>query len=69
MLEKEFTMSNVTLIIIFIFIVFWLYSIISIVTSKFKDKRQKVFWTIGVIFVPFLSFFYLFMKKKLLQSD
>lgn len=62
-------MSNVTLIIFFLFMVFWLYSIISILTSKFKDKRQKVFWSIGVIFVPFLAFFYVFMKKKLLQNE
>ncbi|DAB27612.1 MAG: hypothetical protein A2513_01580 [Sulfurimonas sp. RIFOXYD12_FULL_33_39] len=61
-------MSNVTLVIFFLFIVFWLYSIISVFTSEFKDKKQKVFWSIGIIFVPFLAFFYLFMKKNLLQN-
>jgi hypothetical protein len=61
-------MSNSTLIILGVFIVFWLYCITSVVSNKFKDKRLKVFWTIGLIFVPFLAFFYIFKKNTLLED-
>ncbi|WP_415396483.1 hypothetical protein [Sulfurimonas sp. CS5] len=62
-------MSNITIAIIVLFLVFWLYSVISILTGEFVDKKQKVFWVIGIIFVPFLAFFYVFMKKKLLVKS
>ena len=60
-------MSNIAIAIIVLFLFFWLYSLISVFTSEFVDKKQKVFWVIGIIFVPFLAFFYIFMKKKLLK--
>ncbi|QFR49190.1 hypothetical protein FJR48_05395 [Sulfurimonas lithotrophica] len=60
-------MSNVTITIFLLFVVFWVYTIFSILRSEFVDKKAKVFWTIGVIFVPFLAFFYIFMKKNLLR--
>ena len=60
-------MSNITIAIIVLFLIFWLYSVISVLTSEFVDKKQKVFWVIGIIFVPFLAFFYVFMKKNLLK--
>jgi len=62
-------MSNITLIAIGLFIVFWLYSVVSILNSEFEDSKAKVFWLIGVFFVPFLAFFYLFMKKNLLKEQ
>ncbi len=60
-------MSNVTIVILVLFIAFWLYCAVSIFSSEFKSKQAKAFWVIGIIFVPFLAFFYLFMKKNLLK--
>lgn len=62
-------MSNITLGIIVLFIALWIYAIASILTSEFNDKKAKVFWTIGVIFVPVLAIFYLFMRKNLLVKS
>ncbi|MCK9455604.1 PLDc N-terminal domain-containing protein [Sulfurimonas sp.] len=59
-------MSDVTLLVFFLFIVFWVYSIISVYRAKFKEEKQKVFWRIAIVFVPPLAFFYLFMKKNLI---
>jgi len=60
-------MSNITLVVFVLFLALWLYCAISIFTSEFKDKKAKIFWMIGIVFVPFLAFFYLFMKKNLLK--
>lgn len=62
-------MSNITIAIIVLFLGLWIYSIISILTSEFNDKKAKVFWVIGIIFVPVLAFFYIFMKKNLLVKS
>ncbi len=61
-------MSNVTLIILALFILLWFYCIHSAVFSKFKNEKAKVFWIIGLVFVPLLSFFYIYFKKDLLES-
>ena len=60
-------MSNIAILVFVLFVAFWVYTIISIFTSEFKDAKAKVFWRIGIIFVPFLAFFYFFMKKNLLK--
>ena len=60
-------MSNITIIILLVFLIFWLYSLLSIFTGEFKEEKAKVFWGIGVFFVPFLAFFYIFMRKNLLR--
>lgn len=60
-------MSNVSITVFVLFIAFWMYTIVSVFNSEFKDKKQKVFWAIGIVFVPFLAFFYIFMKKNLLK--
>jgi len=59
-------MSNYVITVFFLFIVIWIYTIISIFRADFKEEQQKIFWRIGIIFVPFLVPFYLFMKKDLL---
>lgn len=59
-------MSNVTILLFFLFVAFWAYSVISVYRAKFKDEKQKTFWMIGIVFVPPLAFFYLFMKKNLI---
>lgn len=60
-------MSNITISVLVLFLALWLYCMISIFTSEFKEKKAKIFWIIGIIFVPFLAFFYLFMKRNLLK--
>ena len=62
-------MSNITIAILFLFFGIWIYSIGSILTNEFNDKKAKVFWTIGIIFVPVLAIFYIFMKKNLLVKS
>jgi hypothetical protein len=59
-------MSNITIAILVLLVGIWIYSIGSIFSNDFKDKKAKVFWIIAVVFVPILSVFYLFMKKNLL---
>lgn len=59
-------MSNISILILVVLVGIWIYSVGSVLTNEFKDKRAKVFWIIAVIFVPILSIFYLFMKKNLL---
>ncbi|MCK5110261.1 MAG: PLDc N-terminal domain-containing protein [Arcobacteraceae bacterium] len=61
-------MSSTALIILPLFILFWFFCIASAVFNKFKNEKAKVFWIIGLIFVPFLSFFYIFLKKDLLED-
>lgn len=62
-------MSNVTILVLSIIIFLWIYSIISIITSEFKNKKEKVFWLIAIVFIPILTFFYLYLKKDLLESS
>jgi hypothetical protein len=61
-------LSNTTFLIIGLFIFFWIYCIASCVLGKFKNRKDKIFWTIGVIFVPFLSFFYIYLRRDLLEN-
>ena len=61
-------MSNISITIFVLFIVFWFYSIYSVFFSEFEDEKAKIFWRIGILFVPFLALFYLFMKKDLLKT-
>ena len=60
-------MSNVAIGVFLLFLLFWVYTVFSIFFSEFKDSKAKVFWRIGIIFVPFLAFFYIFMKKNLIR--
>ena len=60
-------MSNATLLVLALIISIWIYSIISIITNEFKNEKNKVFWIIAIIFMPLISFFYLFLKKDLLK--
>lgn len=61
-------MTDIAFIILSFFAVFWGYTIISIISNTFKNEKVKVFWLIAVIFVPLLSFFYLFLKNSLLEK-
>lgn len=59
-------MSDISFLAFFLFVSFWIYTIVSVSRAKFKEQKQKTFWLIGVIFVPPLAIFYFFMKKNLL---
>ena len=61
-------MSNVTILILALFVLLWFYCLASAVFGTFKSEKEKVFWLIGLVFVPPLSFFYIFFKKDLLES-
>ncbi len=61
-------MTDVTFIILPLFIVFWLFCIISAVSNEFQNKKAKIFWIVGLVFVPVLSLFYIFLKKDLLKN-
>lgn len=60
-------MANIALTILSIFFIFWMYTLISIINSPFKHEKVKTFWIIGVIFVPFLVFFYYIKRKEILK--
>lgn len=60
-------MSNTAVIVFIAFLVFWFYCIFSVYSSEFKEEKAKVFWRIGIVFVPFLALFYIFLKKNLLK--
>ncbi|MEA1914355.1 MAG: hypothetical protein U9N30_03470 [Campylobacterota bacterium] len=62
-------MTNITFIILPLFAIFWMWCIVSVTSNKFKNKDDKVFWTIGLIFVPLLAFFYIFIKKDLFEES
>jgi len=61
-------MSNITLILISLFVLLWFYCLASAVFGTFKSEKEKVFWLIGLVFVPPLSFFYIYAKKDLLEN-
>ena len=61
-------MSNITLIILGLFLLFWISCIAISLFGNYKNKKDQIFWTIGLIFVPFLSFFFVFFKKDLLEK-
>jgi len=62
-------MSDGNIVAIIVFISLWIYSIYLVFTKKFKNDKKKVFWRIGLIFVPFLMFFYYFMHEKLHNEE
>jgi len=62
-------MSDGNIVAIIVFISLWIYSIYLVFTKKFKNDKEKVFWRIGLIFVPFLMFFYYFMHEKLHNEE
>lgn len=61
-------MSNITLGILAIFVLFWFYCLYSVLSNKFKNEKEKIFWIIGLVFAPPLSFFYFYLKKDLLDN-
>ncbi|QKJ22783.1 hypothetical protein [Poseidonibacter lekithochrous] len=60
-------MATYALVAVVTVIAIWLYSMFSILSSKFKNKDERKVWLIGVLLIPIMSLFYLFAKKDLLK--
>jgi hypothetical protein len=43
------------LLIIFVPAILWLWALIDVLRSEFRDSSTKVVWLIAIIFVPFLG--------------
>jgi len=56
-------MSSILISIYIILFLIWGYSLVSVISDEFENKNEKVFWVIGIIFVPLLALFYIVKKK------
>jgi hypothetical protein len=43
------------ILVIFIPTILWIWALIDVLRSNFKDSTSKIVWLIAVIFVPFLG--------------
>lgn len=51
-------------VLIFInFFILWIYSLISILSNRFRDKTKKLMWTILILFIPISVYFYPDFKR------
>ncbi len=45
---------------------FWIYAIVDLFRSEFRDRNQKLIWAMFLIFIPFIgTFMYLSMSRRL----
>ena len=56
-------MSSILIAVYIILFLIWGYSLVSVISDEFENKNEKVFWVIGIIFVPLLALFYIVKKK------
>ncbi len=56
-------MSNSIILVYIILILIWAYALVSAMSDEFENKNEKVFWIIGIIFVPLLALFYVIKKR------
>jgi len=56
-------MSSILIAVYIILFLIWAYSLVSVISEEFENKNEKVFWVIGIIFVPLLALFYIVKKK------
>jgi len=47
-----------------VYIGFWIYAIINLVNSEFKDSNMKLIWALIIILMPFGSFIYLASSRR-----
>jgi hypothetical protein len=47
--------GSLELLIIFIPAILWIWALIDVLRSEFRDGSTKVVWLIAIIFVPFLG--------------
>ncbi|MDI1321552.1 MAG: PLD nuclease N-terminal domain-containing protein [Algoriphagus sp.] len=49
---------------------FWIYALIHMIRSDFKDSHTKLIWAILIVFVPIIgTFLYLSMNKRTKKRD
>jgi len=60
-------MTSIVFAVLILFVGLWIYSVISIFSNEFKSSDEKIFWVIGIIFVPLLAFFYVYKRNDLLK--
>jgi pilus assembly protein TadC len=46
------------------YIGFWIYAIINLVNSQFKDSNMKLIWALIIILMPFGPFIYLASSRR-----
>lgn len=47
------------------FVGFWIYALIDMIRSDFKDQNQKLIWALVLLIVPFFGvFIYLSMSRR-----
>ena len=56
-------MSNSIILVYIILILIWVYALVSAMFDEYENKNEKVFWIIGIIFVPLLALFYVIKKR------
>lgn len=50
-------------------LLFWLYSIFSVLKNDFSDGNNKIVWILALIFLPFTAFAYPFISKKQIRVE
>ncbi len=48
----------------FAYIGFWIYALLHLVSSEFRDPHMKLIWALIIIFVPFGVFLYLANSRR-----
>lgn len=53
----------------FIYIGFWIYTIVNLVNSEFKDPHMKLIWALIILLMPFGPFIYLANSRRGKKRD
>lgn len=48
----------------FIYIAVWIYAIVNLANSEFKDSQMKLIWALIIILTPFGPFLYLALSRR-----
>jgi uncharacterized protein YhhL (DUF1145 family) len=46
------------------YIGFWIYAILNLVNSEFRDQHMKLIWALIIILIPFGAFLYLANSRR-----
>ena len=60
------TLNLIILILIISYIAVWGYAIYDVTKTKFKNKNNKIVWTVLIFFLPVSAIIYLFYKKEII---
>lgn len=68
LLDTEYIL--LTNLVMLIYFGFWIYALIDMIRSEFKDPNQKLIWALFLLFIPvFGTFFYLSMSRRTKLSN